>query len=89
MINRIDNGNFVASQNMERISSLLNGGNRSGVHASQMLTNIGSFMASVGSNPEAAGLRAQATMVAANILSQLAQTTVPQPPADDGNNDNN
>ena len=46
-------------------------------------------MANVGGNPEVAGLRAQATTVAANILSQLAQTTVPQPPADDENNNSN
>ena len=43
-IDSVDNGNFVASTNLSRLSTLLNQRNNVTVQDSQVLANLGSFM---------------------------------------------
>ena len=73
MIDEVDNGNFVASRNMQHLSGLLNARNSSGVRRSQILTNIGSFVQQTSGDPTFAAQRNRAGELALTLLNQIEQ----------------
>lgn len=73
MIDEIDNGNLIASRNMQRLSGILNSRNHSGVQNSQILTNIGSFVQKISADPLFVQQRTRAGEVAMTLLDQIAE----------------
>ena len=73
MIDRVDNGNLQATESMNRLQQIMNGRNNSAIHHSQVLNNLGGFMAVTAEIGGGRARQDQAWAIADNLLNELGR----------------